>query len=407
MGSASQPRPAAFRVLADDVDRRVDRVVRKLLPHVPLSRLYRALRAGDIRVNGVRVAPAARTREEDLISVSGALAATRATHRAPPATPLRPARRSPLAILYRDRHVVVVDKPAGLAVHGSADSVMARLAAVLPKRPAALSFAPAPVHQLDRITSGALVVARTLAAARRWATALRIGATVKLYLAVVAGELHAPAGGVLWEDTLRYDRRRRCAVADPAGAYAGARVWALAAAAGAPPCTLLLVHLHTGRRHQIRAQAALRGHPLLGDARYGLRWSVADLTELARRPGSRSGDAAGRPLLHAAAIRNDLPDRHDLRHRDALPDSDDLQGHAPPILAPLPAPARRSLEQRFGRGTAQRAAAAVAARIRATPRRDVPVLPALVAERPSDAPPDGCAPRRTARPGLPGREPRG
>ena len=195
MESASQPPPAAFRVLADDVDRRVDRVARRLLPHVPLSRLYQALREGDIRVNGTRVAPATRTREADLISVSHALAATRATNGPLPVSPRTPPRRSPLAELYRDRHVLVVNKPAGLAVHGGGDSVTARLAAVLP-RPAALSFVPAPVHQLDRITSGALVVARTLAATRRWATALRTRATVKLYLAVVAGELHAPAGGV-------------------------------------------------------------------------------------------------------------------------------------------------------------------------------------------------------------------
>ena len=375
MGSASQPQHAAFRVLADDVDRRVDRVARRLLPHVPLSRLYQALREGDIRVNGTRVAPATRTREADLISVSHALAATRATKGPLPVPPLPTGRRSALAELYRDSHVVVVNKPAGLAVHGGGDSVTARLAAVLLPQPAALSFVPAPVHQLDRITSGALVVARTLAAARRWATALRTGATVKLYLAVVAGELHAPAGGVAWEDTLRYDRRRRRAVADPAGAYASASVWTLAADGGAPPRTLLLMRLHTGRRHQIRAQAALRGHPLLGDARYG----------------SRSAEAAGRPLLHAAAIRNDLPDRDE-----------------PPVLAPLAAPARRSLERRFGRGAARHAAVAVAARMRATPRTEVPVLRAPATERPGHARPECRAPRvpgTNARPDVPGQEP--
>lgn len=382
--NASRPPPAAFRVLADDVDRRVDRVVRKLLPHVPLSRLHRALRAGDIRVNGARVAPATRTREEDLISVSDALAAIRTTHQPLPEPPLRPARRCPLAELYRDDHIVVVDKPAGLPVHGGDDSVMARLPAILTTRSAALSFAPAPVHQLDRITSGALVVARTLGAARRWSTALRVGATVKLYLTVVAGELHAPARGARWEDTLRYDRRRRRTVTDPSGVYASARVWALAAAAGVPPCTLLLAHLHTGRRHQIRAQAALRGHPVLGDTRYGSR------------------PAAGWPFLHAAAIRNDLPERDD------LPERHDLPGHSLPILAPLPVPARRSLARRFGHGTAQRAAAAVAARMRAVLRSEAADLPVLEMEWPSRGP-RRYAPRRRrnrVRSAVPGQEPR-
>ena len=82
MNSRPQSYPASFRVRADDVDRRVDRVVRRLLPRVPLSRLYQALREGDIRVNGARVAPATRTRAADLIRVPAALAREGAAPRA-------------------------------------------------------------------------------------------------------------------------------------------------------------------------------------------------------------------------------------------------------------------------------------------------------------------------------------
>jgi 23S rRNA pseudouridine955/2504/2580 synthase len=321
----------SFRVRTDDVDRRVDRVVRRLLPRVPLSRLYQALREGAIRVNGARVAPATRTRAADLIWVHATLAPDRSVPR-PPAAAERPARRQPgpaPPILYRAHGVVVVDKPAGLAVHGDTDSVMARLRQELAPHHPALSFAPAPVHQLDRITSGALVIAERLAAARQWSAALRTGRTVKLYLAVVAGNLAPAHDGTIWADTLSYDRRRRRARTGPGGRAARARVWALARAGAGVPATLLLVQLLTGRRHQIRAQAALRGHPLLGDSRYG------------------SADPFGvRPLLHAAAIRNDL-------HPAGMP-----------LLAPLPDSARQAIDQRFGSGTARCAESAVATHLR-------------------------------------------
>ena len=331
MSSSPQSSHASFRVEADDVDRRVDRVVRRLLPRTPLSRLYQALREGDIRVNGSRVAPAVRTRPADLIQVRAGLARDvsppcpwpdhdRGTGRETGATP---------PILYRGGGVLAVAKPAGLAVHGDGDSVMSRLCRARPLRRAALSFAPAPVHQLDRITSGVLVIAERLEAARQWSLALRNGQVLKLYLAVVAGNVSSDPAGTTWTDNLRYDPRQRRTRADDDGRAARTRVWELARTDADVPATLLLMRLFTGRRHQIRAQAARRGHPLLGDTRYG------------------AGDPAGsQPLLHAAAVRNDL------------------QARAVPIVAPLPPAVRLALDRRFGGGTARRAEAAVRTHLR-------------------------------------------
>ena len=211
------------------------------------------------------------------------------------------------------------------------------------------------MHQLDRVTSGALVVALTLAAARGWSAALRSGQVVKLYLAVAAGDLRTPPDGALWEDRLRYDRRARRARTDPSGAYARARVWAVARAAGTAgarrAATLMLVRLHTGRRHQIRAQAAARGHALLGDVRYatGPHRGLTDgfarrgTAHRARGRGGRgSAPGAGWPVLHAAAIGNDAPE------------------HGPTVVAPLPSGARQAIERHFGPAAARRAHAAVA-----------------------------------------------
>ena len=369
MGSVPQSPRTAFRVLSDDADRRVDRVVRRLLPRLPLSRLYQALREGDIRVNGARVTPATRTRADDLIRVDPVLAASGRSvtghpqqgRPAPPGTaPAHPARPAPaVPVLYRDADILIVDKPAGLAVHGEHDSVMTRLAARTLPRTQALSFAPAPVHQLDRVTSGALVVALTLAAARSWSAALQSGQVVKLYLAVAAGDLRTPPEGTLWEDRLRYDRRTRRARSDPAGADARARVWAVARATGAagarPAATLLLVRLLTGRRHQIRAQAAARRHALLGDTRYADgphrgRAHRGGADGFARHGaahgpahgGPASGPGAGWPVLHAAAIGYDAAE------------------HGAAVVAPLPSGARRTIERRFGAAAVRRARSAVA-----------------------------------------------
>lgn len=336
MSSLPQSSHASFRVQADDVDRRVDRVVRRLLPRIPLSRLYQALREGDIRVNGSRVAPAARTRPADMIWVHAALARDGSAPR-PRRGREREAGREPGAAprtLYRGAGILAVAKPAGLAVHGETDSVMTRLRRELTPRQAALSFAPAPAHQLDRITSGVLVIAENLAAARQWSLALRRGRVFKLYLAVVAGTPSPAPGGTTWSDTLRYDRRQQRARPADDGRPAHTRVWELARTGAGTSASLLLMQLLTGRRHQIRVQAALRGHPLLGDPRYG------------------AADPSGsQPLLHAAAIRNDL------------------HGRAVAIVAPLPPAARQALDRRFGGGTARRAAAAVQMHLRRTAPR--------------------------------------
>jgi hypothetical protein len=134
-------------------------------------------------------------------------------------------------------------------------------------------------------------------------------------------------------------------------------VWTVARAPGPAPAapdpraaTLLLVRLHTGRRHQIRIQAAARGHALLGDRRYAPAGTSPtghgaghrrNTRYAARRPAA-AGSGAGWPLLHAAAIGS-----------DALT-------HAAAVVAPLPAAARQAIARHFGAAAPARASAAVA-----------------------------------------------
>ena len=121
------------------------------------------------------------------------------------------------------------------------------------------------VHRLDRPTSGVMVVARTSAAARILSQQFRERTVEKRYLAVVEGPLR---GIGTWRDTIaKIDQQpRRVSSNHPKGKHAELTWQALGSADGR---TLLHIQLQTGRPHQIRLQASVRGHPVVGDTRYG------------------------------------------------------------------------------------------------------------------------------------------
>ncbi len=128
------------------------------------------------------------------------------------------------------------------------------------------------VHRLDRPTSGVMVLARTSAAARVLSAQFRERTAQKTYLAVVEGKLR---GIDTWTDTVaKPDRQPKLVSPDhPEGKYAELDWQALQRDADR---TLLRLQLHTGRPHQIRLQAADRGHPVVGDTRYGANASLPD-----------------------------------------------------------------------------------------------------------------------------------
>lgn len=175
-------------------------------------------------------------------------------------------------ILYEDNHLLVVDKPAGLLVQGgdratadADDHLVSRASAWLKaKYDKPGNVYVGLVHRLDRNTSGVIVLAKTSKAAERLSSAFAGRAVDKTYLALVAGA--APERGAL-EHWLAPDGDGSIVVAaETAGAKRSALTYLrLATGDGA---SLLSVRLETGRKHQIRAQLAAIGHPLMGDRRY-------------------------------------------------------------------------------------------------------------------------------------------
>jgi 23S rRNA pseudouridine955/2504/2580 synthase len=133
-----------------------------------------------------------------------------------------------------------------------------------------LSFRPGPLHRLDRPSSGIIVFSTSLEGARAFSTLIRERRLKKSYLALVEGRV---AKAEVWRDALVRDRNVQKTYARKAAGSKTAltRVQPLAVTAGRGDAayTLLLAEIETGRTHQIRAQAAARGHPLAGDIKYG------------------------------------------------------------------------------------------------------------------------------------------
>jgi 23S rRNA pseudouridine955/2504/2580 synthase len=246
----------------EQAGKRLDQFLMKLFGSVPRSRVYRLVRKGEVRVNGHRADPAQRLQLNDKVRVPP----VRIEPEGSPARIPRPLlERVRQAIIVEEERLLVIDKPAGIAVHGGSGlsfGIIEVLRALRPDDTLEL------VHRLDRDTSGCLIVARKASALRAMHALLREGQFEKRYLTLVKG--HWQHGHTRIDVPLRTDTRvggERTVKAHASGKAALSEFHPLQFFG--KRATLMEVSLHTGRTHQIRVHAAHAGHPVAGDQKYG------------------------------------------------------------------------------------------------------------------------------------------
>jgi 23S rRNA pseudouridine955/2504/2580 synthase len=251
-----------LEVSPEEAGQRLDNFVQKRLGDVPRSRIYRVIRKGEVRVNGRRAGPETRLKPQDRIRLPPVRVLPPAAPKAPAAGLLSRIRD---AVIYEDRHLLVLDKPAGVAVHGGSGvsaGVIEALRALRPEESLEL------VHRLDRDTSGCLLVARDAATLRTLHALLREEGFEKRYLALLKGKWDL--GEKRIAVPLRTDTRvggERTVRADASGKPSTSRFRPVQFFGRV--ATLVEVDLDTGRTHQIRVHAAHAGHPVAGDEKYG------------------------------------------------------------------------------------------------------------------------------------------
>ncbi len=303
------PAPAVrmVEVTEENDGQRLDNFLMGLCKGVPKSHIYKAVRSGEVRINKGRVSPDSRVSIGDLVRVP--------PMRLPAPGQKRPVPGSEFPIVFEDEGLLVIDKPAGIAVHGGSGVSFGVIEALRAARPDAKFLELA--HRLDRDTSGLLIIAKKRNVLLSLHEMFRTGGGRKHYFALVEGDWvndrqHIRLPLTKWT-TQSGERRVKV---DAEGQVSHTIVTAQKRFKGA---SLVDAELRTGRTHQIRVHLASSGFPIIGDDKYGRDATRAQYIQM----------GFSRMFLHA--------------HRLEMPHP--LTQEPMTLVAPLPAACARILQQ--------------------------------------------------------------
>ncbi|MEM9701631.1 MAG: RluA family pseudouridine synthase [Planctomycetota bacterium] len=307
----------SLTVSPEQAGERADLLLGTLFPEHTRSALQKAIRSGDVTLNGGPVKSGHRLRDGDVLAGTAPKAAE----------PTVPAEELPLDVLHEDDRLIVVNKAAGMIVHPGKGNPTGTLAAALQHRFDSLSDAggahrPGVVHRLDRDTSGVLVVAKDNRAHAALSEQFAARTVTKEYAAVAKG---VPGFDSDWIEThVRTDPRvrERMQVCGPGGNARSARTF-YEVAERFPPrdgrgtgCTHFRLFPHTGRTHQLRVHLKHLGHPILADAMYGGGKSFTDAEAAGNtKPAGRT--LLRRQALHARRLEFDHPETGERQTHEA------------------------------------------------------------------------------------------
>lgn len=282
---------------ADDAGKRCDKVIRKILGNLSLSSIYKAIRKGNILVNDKKTSPSTRINAGDLLKVSCVLCkdskkensgngldkGSRVKNRI---NKFITSATFPYTIIYQNKDILVLDKEYNMLSYGGPTSFDSAVKGYYKKNFTnnSLSFTPAALHALDKKTSGLLCFCLSLQGAVKFSIYLKEHLIIKTYIGVIEGRLKE---SVRWESYIYKSNKNATrdgfhtvkvidkVIESKEGNIKGAKLSITYATPlkygvyNGQEITLTMFKILTGRTHQIRAQAAFYGHPLLGDTAYG------------------------------------------------------------------------------------------------------------------------------------------
>lgn len=283
INAENQPSVQTLEVGRDQLGQRLDNYLFKVLKQVPRARVYRIIRKGEVRVNKKRTKPEYKLRMGDLIRIPPVYTESSEA----PSIGDKWLKLLEASILFENRHFMVIDKPAGVAVHSGSGVPFGVIDIIRRLRPDSEIEL---VHRLDRDTSGCLMLAHHRQSLLSLQQAIKNDALVKVYSAVVKG---------VWDDSCRDITHRlkkmqmpngeRRVYVDPEGQQAHTRILEHSSNG---QCSRLGIQLLSGRTHQIRVHCQAEGHEIVGDKKYGDR----QFNQQMRKQGLK------RLMLHATRL---------------------------------------------------------------------------------------------------------